>query len=133
MVEKEGKRREKGWQTVLGGQFSGVRCGMYGRQILHLRNSHIIISTTAFSPNNCEGKRQLLFFYLSMLFQMPTFLEIASELSKTSLRLMKEDTAQRNGDSEGSLGGVCHLGWPTGILTFGRDQLSREIGKSSPI
>lgn len=40
-----------------------------------------------------------------MLFQMPTFLEIASELSKTSLQLMKGDPAQRNGDSEGSLGG----------------------------
>lgn len=75
-----------------------------------------------------------------MLFQMPTFLEIASELSKTSLRLMKGDTAQRNGGS--SVQGtqkvpwgerVCHLGWPTGTLTFGRDQLSTEIGKSSPI
>ena len=88
-----------------------------------------------------KGKDNFLIFsYLSMLFQMPTFLEIASELSKTGLRFMKEDTAQRNGDSEGSLGvkrmlrlAVCHQGWTTGTLIFGRDQLSREIGKPSPV
>lgn len=40
-----------------------------------------------------------------MLFQNLTFLEIASELSKTGFQFMKEDTTQGNGDTEGSLGG----------------------------
>lgn len=76
-----------------------------------------------------------------MLLQNLTFREIASELSKTGLQFMKEDTTQRNGGSEASLGGKKMLGlaecvarwWATGTPTFGRDRLSREIGKSSPI
>ena len=45
-----------------------------------------------------------------MLLQNLTFREIASELSKTGLQFMKEDTTQRNGGSEASLGGKRMLG-----------------------
>ena len=30
----------------------------------YILETHIIISTTAFSPNNCEGKRQLSYIFL---------------------------------------------------------------------
>lgn len=59
--------------------------------------THIIISTTAFSSNYCDF---LMFSYLSVLFHNPTCLGIVSEMSKTGLQLMKEDTTQRHGESE---------------------------------
>lgn len=53
---------------------------------LCILESHIIISRTFFSSNNCEGNNPaFLCFLLHPLFQNPTFLEIASEISKTGL------------------------------------------------
>lgn len=145
MVEKAGKEGEKeGGRELWVALLPGIRCGVYRREILHFRNSSIIISTTAFSSNSCEGKRKtynFLIFYFSMLFQNLTFLEIASELSKTGFQFMKEDTTQGNGDTESSLGGQrmpllaeCVARWrAAGTPTFGRGRLSREIVKASPI
>lgn len=50
--EKRVRKRVAGFWVVIS---LGIRC-VYGRQILHFRNSHIIISKIAFSSNNLEGK-----------------------------------------------------------------------------
>lgn len=63
-------------------------------------------------------------------------------MSKTGLQLMKEDTTQRTGDSAPVGVGVggedawtskecLARWWAARSPTFGRDWLSREIGKSS--
>lgn len=60
----------------------------------------------------------LMFSYLSMLFQDPTFLEIAFEMSKTGFQFMK-DTTQRNGESKSVPWGKKMLGLAEGMSPGG--------------
>lgn len=75
-----------------------------------------------------------LCFTIYLLFQDPTFLEIAFEMSKTGFQVMKDNAMQRNGDQslfsgkrpQGNVSGW----WAAATPIFGRDRMSREIRKS---
>lgn len=141
LVERGIRGREKGWQSSRWSFLWGISCGVYRRQILHFRNSKlcIIIFTIALSlPTIVKVKNYsfFMFSYLSMLFQDPTFLETAFEMSKTGIQFMK-DTTQRNGESEpvscgkrmlGPAEGMSPGGGQLGFLHLGGTGCQERLG-----